>query len=149
MSLLPCPIPHPLAWWDSAPDFVLEALEWVVGVEWPEGNEKLVWDHVVTLPSGEIKVSDPLLPRVLEPLKAYLQTLPGYKIEAKGKQEQKTLEQHGFISMQLTRLFGDMSFTYGHIFSTALGEVDIHPADRVVRGGAAVLPAADLVVGRP
>src|SRR6185436_8392658 len=45
MSLLPCPIPHPLAWWDSAPDFVLEALEWVVGVQWPEGNEKLVWDH--------------------------------------------------------------------------------------------------------
>jgi hypothetical protein len=27
------------------PDFVLEALEWVVGVQWPEGNEKLVWDH--------------------------------------------------------------------------------------------------------
>src|SRR5258705_1580134 len=41
---LPCPIPHPLAWWSNAPGIVVEALEWVVGVEWPEGNEKLVWD---------------------------------------------------------------------------------------------------------
>jgi hypothetical protein len=28
--------------------------------------------------------------------------------------------------MQLTRLFGDMSYTYAHLFSTALGEVDMN-----------------------
>ncbi|HTJ33207.1 MAG TPA: hypothetical protein VL738_08250, partial [Dactylosporangium sp.] len=44
MSFLPSPIPHPLAWWHDAPGWVLEGLNWVVGVQWPAGNEKLTWD---------------------------------------------------------------------------------------------------------
>ncbi|MER5333013.1 toxin glutamine deamidase domain-containing protein [Micromonospora sp. NPDC002717] len=45
MSLLPSPIPHPLDYspWDL-PGWVYEALDWVIGVEWPEGNERAVWE---------------------------------------------------------------------------------------------------------
>ncbi|MBO4207075.1 toxin glutamine deamidase domain-containing protein [Micromonospora echinofusca] len=45
MTILPSPIPHPLDYspWEL-PGWVYEALEWVIGVEWPEGNEKAVWD---------------------------------------------------------------------------------------------------------
>ncbi|SCF42358.1 hypothetical protein GA0074696_5661 [Micromonospora purpureochromogenes] len=45
MSLLPSPIPHPLEYspWDL-PGWVYEALDWVIGVEWPEGDERAVWD---------------------------------------------------------------------------------------------------------
>ncbi|WP_346536399.1 toxin glutamine deamidase domain-containing protein [Micromonospora sp. DPT] len=45
MSLLPSPIPHPLDYspWDL-PGWVYEALDWVIGVEWPEGDERAVWD---------------------------------------------------------------------------------------------------------
>ncbi|WP_434742975.1 toxin glutamine deamidase domain-containing protein [Micromonospora sp. SH-82] len=45
MTLLPSPIPHPLDLtpWDL-PGWVYEALDWVVGVEWPEGDERAVWD---------------------------------------------------------------------------------------------------------
>ncbi|MER7889171.1 toxin glutamine deamidase domain-containing protein [Micromonospora sp. NPDC094482] len=45
MSLLPSPVPHPLDYspWDL-PGWMYEALDWVVGVEWPEGNERAVWD---------------------------------------------------------------------------------------------------------
>ncbi|MBQ1015232.1 hypothetical protein KBX53_30750, partial [Micromonospora sp. M51] len=45
MSVLPSPIPHPLdhAPWD-VPGWIYEALDWVVGVQWPEGNERAVWD---------------------------------------------------------------------------------------------------------
>ncbi|SCG41102.1 toxin glutamine deamidase domain-containing protein [Micromonospora inositola] len=45
MSILPSPIPHPLDYcpWDL-PGWIHEALDWVVGVEWPEGNERAVWD---------------------------------------------------------------------------------------------------------
>lgn len=88
--------------------------------------EKMVWDRVITENGQEVKIEDPLFNKVLEPLKAFILTLPGYKREAKGNQEQKTVEQHGFITMQLTRLFGDMSFTYGYIFQTTLGEVDMY-----------------------
>ncbi|WBC18189.1 toxin glutamine deamidase domain-containing protein [Micromonospora sp. WMMA1998] len=43
--MLPSPIPHPLDYcpWD-VPGWIYEALDWVVGVEWPEGDERAVWD---------------------------------------------------------------------------------------------------------
>ncbi|RQX09386.1 toxin glutamine deamidase domain-containing protein [Micromonospora arida] len=45
MSVLPSPIPHPLDYapWD-VPGWIYEALDWVVGVQWPEGDERAVWD---------------------------------------------------------------------------------------------------------
>ncbi|MGC4876270.1 toxin glutamine deamidase domain-containing protein [Micromonospora sp. DT43] len=45
MSVLPSPIPHPLDYapWD-VPGWIYEALDWAVGVQWPEGNERAVWD---------------------------------------------------------------------------------------------------------
>ncbi|PMR60541.1 hypothetical protein C1A38_13870 [Verrucosispora sp. ts21] len=45
MTLLPSPIPHPLDYspWDL-PGWIYEALDWVIGVEWPEGDERAVWD---------------------------------------------------------------------------------------------------------
>ncbi|MET8308337.1 toxin glutamine deamidase domain-containing protein [Micromonospora sp. NPDC005173] len=45
MSVLPSPIPHPLDYapWD-VPGWIYEALDLVVGVQWPEGNERAVWD---------------------------------------------------------------------------------------------------------
>ncbi|MEU2614963.1 toxin glutamine deamidase domain-containing protein [Micromonospora sp. NPDC007271] len=43
--MLPSPIPHPLDYcpWD-VPGWIHEALDWVVGVEWPDGNERAVWN---------------------------------------------------------------------------------------------------------
>ncbi|WP_144127219.1 toxin glutamine deamidase domain-containing protein [Catellatospora sichuanensis] len=38
MPLLPSPIPHPLSYFD-APGWMCTTLEWVVGVDWPEGDE--------------------------------------------------------------------------------------------------------------
>jgi intracellular multiplication protein IcmO len=62
---------------------------------------------------------------VLEPLKNYVYNLPGYNKEKKGKQVSQVLEQHGFITMQLTRVFGSLADTYGHIIRTNLAEVDL------------------------
>jgi intracellular multiplication protein IcmO len=63
---------------------------------------------------------------VLEPIRNYLATLPGFNFEKKGQQAQQTLEQHGFIVMQLTRVFTSLADTYGHIIRTNLAEVDFH-----------------------
>jgi intracellular multiplication protein IcmO len=62
---------------------------------------------------------------VLEPIKNYIKNLPGYDPSKKGKQGSQVLEQHGFISMQLTRVFGQLADTYGHIIRTNLAEVDL------------------------
>lgn len=61
---------------------------------------------------------------VLEPIINYVINLPGYDKSRKGKQVSQVLEQHGFITMQLTRVFGSLADTYGHIIRTNLAEVD-------------------------
>ncbi len=61
---------------------------------------------------------------VMEPIKNYLLNLPGYNKEKKGKQVSQVFEQHGFITMQLTRVFSSLADTYGHIIRTNLAEVD-------------------------
>jgi intracellular multiplication protein IcmO len=61
---------------------------------------------------------------VTEPLKNYVFNLPGYSPDKKGKQVSQVLEQHGFITMQLTRTFSSMADAYGHILRTNLAEVD-------------------------
>lgn len=62
---------------------------------------------------------------VLEPITNYIVNLPGYDRSKKGKQSSQVLEQHGFITMQLTRVFGSLADTYGHIIRTNLAEVDL------------------------
>jgi hypothetical protein len=105
--------------------------------------ERMVFEKKVTFNGVEIEIKDELFDRVLEPLKAFILTLPGYSHNKRGEQEQKTLEQFGFIVMQLTRLFGDMSYTYAHLFSTALGEVDMNDVVLNRRILAILLPALE------
>ncbi|MCY1143988.1 toxin glutamine deamidase domain-containing protein [Actinoplanes sp. Pm04-4] len=45
MTVLPSPIPHPLEFSPfDVPAWAYEALEWVVGFDWPAGNEVATWD---------------------------------------------------------------------------------------------------------
>lgn len=63
--------------------------------------------------------------KTLASLENFLTSLPGY-LESKYKhQEQKTNEQFGYIAMQLTRVFNDLGFNYGHIFDAKVGEIDV------------------------
>jgi len=89
--------------------------------------EAMVQDKVFIRDGGLEPVSLEGLPDVIiEPIKNYLITLPGYNKEKKGKQVSQVLEQHGFITMQLTRVFTSLADTYGHILRTNLAEVDFH-----------------------
>lgn len=79
-------------------------------------------------PVGDKGISVPIdhLPStVLDPLRNYVINLPGYNPAKKGNQAGEVLEQHGFITMQLTRVFGSLADTYGHILRTNLAEVDL------------------------
>lgn len=62
---------------------------------------------------------------VMQPISHYLDNLPGYDKSKKGKQVSQVLEQHGFITMQLTRVFTSLADTYGHILRVKLAEVDL------------------------
>jgi len=91
------------------------------------------------LPKLESIVLDKIFPRdgmdsvslehfpnsVLEPITNYILTLPGFRKENKGKQVSQVFEQHGYITMQLVRVFTSLADTYGHILRTRLPEVDL------------------------
>ncbi len=97
--------------------------------------EELVWEH-----NGKY---GELFDVIVAPLRSYLLTLPGYQKAKAKKQETKTLEQHGFIVMQLTRTFNDLTFNYGHIFKTKRGDVDFFDAVVNRRLLVSLLPALE------
>lgn len=88
--------------------------------------EKIVVDKKFPIPYSDYEhdISD-IPAAVMDPLRNYVINLPGYNPRNKGKQAGEVLEQHGFITMQLTRVFGSLSDTYGHILRTNLAEVDL------------------------
>lgn len=53
----------------------------------------------------------------------YCCNMPGFDEQAK-IQDQRFMEQHGHLQMQITRVLGALSDSYGYIFNTNLGEVD-------------------------
>ena len=87
--------------------------------------EAMVIDKLFIRDGQESIKLDNLPPTIMEPITNYLFNLPGYNKEKKGKQVSQVLEQHGFITMQLTRAFTSLADTYGHIMRTRLAEVDL------------------------
>ena len=75
---------------------------------------------------GQYAISTEFLPDVvMQPMNNYLATLPGYNKERKGRQVSQVFEQHGYITMQLTRIFTSLADTYGHIMRHKLAEIDM------------------------
>lgn len=87
--------------------------------------EAMVMDQLFIRDGQESVSLKGMPPSIMEPLSMYVLNLPGYNKEKKGKQVSQVLEQHGFITMQLTRVFTTLADTYGHIMRTNLAEVDL------------------------
>jgi intracellular multiplication protein IcmO len=86
--------------------------------------ESIVLDKVFPRDEQESVNIESIPKLVTDPIRNYLFNLPGYNKEKKGKQVSQVLEQHGFITMQLVRVFSSLADTYGHIIRTNLAEVD-------------------------
>lgn len=71
----------------------------------------------------------------LDGLKTYVENLPGYQAPTEKKpnpeQDIEVYNQHGYITMQYTEVFGLLADQYAYIMKTQLGEVDFF--DVVVR----------------
>ncbi|WP_317135118.1 type IV secretory system conjugative DNA transfer family protein, partial [Piscirickettsia litoralis] len=90
-----------------------------------EALEGLYHDKKIVDQLGNESIYDGDIPfDVKDPLSNYLVSLPGYKMDKKGEQSDKVYEQHGYIIMQLTRIFGSLADVYAHIIRTNLAEVD-------------------------
>lgn len=87
--------------------------------------EAMVSDNAF-IRDGQYSIDMSFLPdNVMEPMRNYVYNLPGYNKDKKGKQVSQVFEQHGFITMQLVRVFSSLADTYGHIIRTNLAEVDM------------------------
>lgn len=83
-------------------------------------------------------------PGASKSLKAYLESLPGFNWEKArtGKpQAQTTLDQHGYLQMQFTRLLSSLVDVYGYIFKAPLGDIDLYDVVINRRVLVALLPA--------
>jgi len=87
--------------------------------------ETMVMDNAFIRDGADTISLEGLPETVMEPIRNYVYNLPGYNQEKKGQQVSQVLEQHGFITMQLTRVFTSLADTYGHIMRTKLAEVDL------------------------
>ena len=90
-----------------------------------ESLESLFFNSKIILNNGcevesEIKIPD----EIKSPLHNYLLSLPGFQMSKKFEQDSKVYEQHGYIVMQLTRIFSSLADVYGHIMKCSLAEVD-------------------------
>src|SRR3546814_10316631 len=57
-------------------------------------------------------------PDIRKSIKSYLSSLPGFQEEKGYKQSQTTLDQHGYLEMQFTKILGSLVDVYGYIFHT-------------------------------
>ena len=56
---------------------------------------------------------------------SYLTSLPGYQPEKGYRQAQTTLDSHGFLEMQFTRILGLLADVYGHVTMTGHPDIDM------------------------
>src|SRR5262249_11894047 len=90
-----------------------------------EKLEQIVVDRRFPINERETVPLDGVPQQILDPIDNYVYNLPGYNKGKKGNQAGEVREQHGFITMQLTRVFSSLADTYGHIIRTNLAEVDL------------------------
>jgi intracellular multiplication protein IcmO len=86
----------------------------------------IIREHL-TLPKViEIAKRTDLPRKALDGLKAYLESLPGYKPNmAPDKIPNDTNVQHGYLQMQFTRVLGELADTYGKIFGPKISDIDM------------------------
>jgi len=105
--------------------------------------EKMVFEYKVPLNGSDYEIKDETFKRILKQMEAFIVSLPGYSHDNRYKQESKTLEQWGYVTMQVSRLFNDLTFTYSHIFAENQGEVDLPDVVLQRRILAILLPALE------
>lgn len=58
-------------------------------------------------------------------MQAYLMDVPGYKRDKGENQSSTFLDQYGYQQMQFTRILSSLADTYGHIYNTPQGEINL------------------------
>jgi len=107
---------------------VMRALTWLRDKQVIDLNVSEIRDHLNLKRIIDLadKSKYPDLPQpIRKSIKSYLTSLPGYQEEKGHRQGQTTLDQHGYLEMQFTKILGSLADVYGYIFHTPYGEIDM------------------------
>jgi intracellular multiplication protein IcmO len=86
----------------------------------------------------------PSLPlEIRKSVRSYLGSLPGFQADKGYKQSQTTLDQHGYLEMQWTKVLGMMADVYGDIFNSSNVDIDIRDIIQNRRILVVLLPALE------
>lgn len=104
---------------------VLRALTWLRDHDGLNLAPGVVRDHVSLTRVLALADDDRLPDGVRRSLRSYLTSLPGFQWDRGYKQSQTTLDQHGYLEMQTTKVLGSIADVYGHIFEDGGTDVDM------------------------
>ena len=107
---------------------VMRALVWQRDKGSVDLNVSVIRDHLNL--QAIIDLADPEkhadMPKpIRKSINSYLSSLPSFKADAGYEQSQTTVDQHGYLEMQFTKILSSLADVYGHIFKTPYGEVDM------------------------
>ena len=103
---------------------VMMALVWLRENDGLLLDVDVIRDHLLLENIQKLSKRRDIPVNILGAVNAYLRSLPGYQANAP-KQSETVLDQHGYLQMQFTKILGSLSDTYGYIFRTNLGEIDL------------------------
>lgn len=104
---------------------VMRALTWLRDDNRIDLNVAEIRDHLNLKRIIDLSNNQDLPSHIRHNVRSYLTSLPGYQEEKGYKQGQTTLDQHGYLEMQFTRVLGSLADVYGYIFQTPFGEIDM------------------------
>ena len=107
---------------------VMRALTWLRDEDVVDLNVGTIRDYLnlrAIIDLADPKIYPEMPPAIRKSVRSYLTSLPGFQEDKGHKQAQTTLDQHGYLEMQFTKILGSLADVYGHIFFTESGEVDM------------------------
>lgn len=124
-------------------DGVMKALCWLRDNEALHLDTSVIRNNLGLKRMISISEDDRIPLKFRKQIKSYMLSLPGFRIEKQCQQSQSTLDQHGYLEMQFTRIFGLLSDVYGHVFIGQNVDIDIHDIVKNRRILLVMLPALE------
>lgn len=104
---------------------IMRALVWKRDQGELDLNIGIIRDYLTLDKIIELAAEEALPPNIRNSIIKYLAQIPGFDKSKGTKQAQQTMEQHGFLQMQFSKVLATAADVYGFIFMTPFGEIDM------------------------
>ncbi|MFC6047174.1 type IV secretory system conjugative DNA transfer family protein, partial [Methylobacterium hispanicum] len=104
---------------------IMRALVWKRDQGEIDLNIGIIRDYLSLDKIIELAAEETLPPNIKNAIVKYLAQIPGFDKSKGTKQAQQTMEQHGYLQMQFSKVLATAADVYGFIFMTPFGEIDM------------------------